>query len=557
MTKLHLEGNLISVATVCAADSLPAEKVAALADTPAEGDLLHWVTQVREAANGRARESAGQQSNGSQLILIPMSEVEPEEVSWLWAGRIPRGKLTLLEGDPGLGKSWLTLAIATAVATGSPLPGDSERRTPAKVLLLTHEDGLGDTIRPRLDALGVDVSDLSKVVVVKAVRGEDGRERLPSLIEDLGLIETHLAAGGFDLAVIDPINNYLGSALDTHRDAAIRSVLTPLAALAERCGVAVLCVRHLTKGARDKAIYRGQGSIGYTGVARVVLLVGQEPDAPERRVVIAIKTNLTAMAPGIAFELKDGRFLWAGESTATPEALVAPGSDSDAKDDLEEAKEFLREELSIGARPSLEIYRLANKHRIAERTLWRARRALRVVRFRRGESGRRGGGEWFLQMPTEPEEPVERGAPEIKAATGSLNGGIKAAKIAKEENLAALIGSEYESPSELGSLNRVGSLNGGAEGIKAASGSLNRLLLAEPLLEGPRHSENGDRGTRAGATNSPAGWPGVVEHQDVLSHLRARAAHEQYAHRGQSVEWWQRDGISICGVCHPNPTTNS
>ena len=141
------------------------------------------------------------------------------------------------------------------------------------MLILSAEDGVADTIRPRLEDMG---ADLSRVTVLTAVIDEDGQERHPSLVDDLAALDEVLSAGSFGLVIVDPINAYLGTSLDTHRDAALRAVLTPLGKLAEKHNVVMDLVRHLTKGGADKAIYRGQGNIAYTAAARIGLLVAKK-----------------------------------------------------------------------------------------------------------------------------------------------------------------------------------------------------------------------------------------------------------------------------------------
>ncbi len=221
-------------------------------------------------------------------VLVRLADVEREEVQWRWQHRIPTGKLTLVEGDPDTGKTFMTMALATAATRGTPLPGDYGRFDAFDVLILTAEDGLGDTIRPRLEDMG---ADLNRVHALTSIRDFDGTEHFPNLKEDLLMLESALAGGNFGMIIIDPINAYLGG-VDGNRDTDIRSVLGPLAAIAERYNVAVVAVRHLTKGGRDKAIYRGLGGIGYTAAARSVLLVGKNPNHPTERVVVCIKHNL-------------------------------------------------------------------------------------------------------------------------------------------------------------------------------------------------------------------------------------------------------------------------
>jgi hypothetical protein len=265
------------------------------------------------------------------------------------------------------------------------------------VLLLTAEDGIADTVRPRLEDMG---ADLQRVTVLTAVRDKEGSEHHLCLVTDLASLDMALSGGGYGLVIIDPINAYLGIALDTHRDAALRSVLTPLGLLAERWGVAIVCIRHLTKSGRDRAIYRGQGNIAYTAAARVVHLVGVNPDDPQERVLVCIKNNLILEPPALAFELTEGRFLWRGETSVTAAALLRPESDDGEGSALAEAEDFLRELLTDGPVDAEEGWRQARKVGIAERTLKRARAVLAIKARREGFGP---NGRWLWEAP--PVEP--------------------------------------------------------------------------------------------------------------------------------------------------------
>jgi hypothetical protein len=329
------------------------------------------------------------------LQLVRIADVEREEVSWRWSGRLPRGKLVLIEGDPGTGKSWLTMAISTAVTLGNPLPGDAERFESQDVLIFSAEDGLADTIRPRLEDMG---ADLTRVQAVSAVMDANGAERFPSLADDLLYIDAALAAGGYGIVVIDPLNAYL-KGVDGNRDIDLRAVLGPVGALAERYGVTIICVRHLTKGSRDRAIYRGQGNIAYTAAARVVLLVGVNPDDGTEHVIVPIKNNLAPLATAMSFELVDGRFLWKGETRLTAEQLLAPDSQGEERTARDAAVEFLSDALADGARPTVEVYREANAMGIAKRTLERAKASLGIVARPRYQEGKRGAQRWHWSLP--------------------------------------------------------------------------------------------------------------------------------------------------------------
>ncbi len=331
-------------------------------------------------------------------VTVRLADVAPERVAWRWSNRLPLGKLTIIEGDPGVGKSHVSLAIATAVTLGAPLPGDTERWSPADVLILSAEDGAADTLRPRLEAMG---ADLTRVRVLTAVRGVDGREHFPSLVDDLPSVDELLGGGGFELVIVDPINAYLGG-VDGFKDIDVRSALGPLGAMAERHNVSLVVIRHLTKGARDRAIYRGAGSIAYSAAARSVLLVGANPRDPRERAVVCTKHNLAPDSPAIGFQIDAGRFLWRGESALTAADLLAPdpGPGERAEDT---ARDFLREALAGGARLASDILAEAIAAGIAERTLNRAKKALGIVATHEGERGRRGGGKWSWSLPSRDE----------------------------------------------------------------------------------------------------------------------------------------------------------
>jgi hypothetical protein len=234
--------------------------------------------------------------------LTRLADVEPERVSWLWPGRIPLGKLVTLDGDPGLGKSTLALSIAAVVTTAGKWPDGTVCTHPGGVLLLSAEDGLADTIRPRLDAAGADVT---KVHAVQGVPIDDkGTLRSPT-IADIGALEAAIRGTATRLLVIDVLMAYLPIGTDSHKDQDIRSTLSRLAAMADRTYCSVLLVRHLTKATGRDPIYRGGGSIGIVGAARAGLLVAADPDDPSRRVLASVKSNLGPPPESLAYRLID------------------------------------------------------------------------------------------------------------------------------------------------------------------------------------------------------------------------------------------------------------
>lgn len=191
-----------------------------------------------------------------QLKLLTMSDIQAEQVRWLWQPYLPRGKITIIQGDPGDGKTTFVLALAALLTRGLPMPGGGGAAPPMNVIYQTAEDGLADTIRPRLDALGV---DCSRVLVI------DESER------ELTLDDQRLAHAirqtGAGLAVLDPIQAYLGNNVDMHRANEVRPIFKRLGQLAEQTGCAVVLVGHMNKMQGAKSAYRGLGSIDFRAAA--------------------------------------------------------------------------------------------------------------------------------------------------------------------------------------------------------------------------------------------------------------------------------------------------
>jgi AAA domain len=280
-----------------------------------------------------------------ELVVTTMSDVVPEEVQWLWGGRIPLGKLTVLEGDPKGGKSTIGLDLAARVTTDGTMPDGSRSDLdgPSNVVLMTAEDGLADTVRPRLDLAG---ADSCRVHAWEAVFEESpGGLRLPSLPLDVVRLEALVTELAAKLVVVDVLAAYLGERVDSHHDADVRRALAPLAKMAERTGAAVVVLRHLNKAGGTKAMYRGGGSIGISGQARSILLAGLDPgdETKQRRVLAVTACNLAATAPSLSYELvaesprAPVRIAWTGSSTlSADELLIDPGSE----DERSERKEI-------------------------------------------------------------------------------------------------------------------------------------------------------------------------------------------------------------------------
>ena len=348
----------------------------------------------------------------SRPVATLLSEVEPERIEWLWPGRIPLGKLTVLDGDPGLGKSAMTLDIAARVSAGLELP-DGERCEPAGVLLMSAEDGLADTIRPRLDAAG---ADTKRILALTTKTDQQGAEQMVSIPEDLPLIEREIQRMGARLVVVDPLMAFLSGDTNSHKDQDVRRALAPLASLAQRTGAAVLIVRHLNKAGGGNTLYRGGGSIGIIGAARAALVVAEDPEDPERRILAHNKQNLCKPVASLAFAVETApnraaRIAWRGQSELSASQILRPPVDEEEKSALSEAKEFLQDELRDGPMAAKQVKKNARDADIAERTLKRAKQELRVG------SKKEGDGSWTWSLPS---EEAKGGQPSTVGPVGPL-----------------------------------------------------------------------------------------------------------------------------------------
>ena len=334
-----------------------------------------------------------------------LSDVMPEKIQWLWPGKIAVGKLTLLAGDPGLGKSILTIDLAARVTTGAAWPDNPGAAAPrGSVLLMSAEDGLADTIAPRLHATSADVS---KVIALTGIPLSDGRERAVDLTRDIPRIESTIEeVGDCRLLVIDPVSAYLGST-DGHDNTSVRGVLAPLSALAEKHRMAVVAVDHLRKG-DGPAIYRHMGSLAFVAAARTGWVVAKDKADPTRRLFIPTKSNIAPDQHGMGFRVvatpsnvpvlswdNDPVTVTADEALSRPRRPKRPAR--------ENAGEWLQRQLASGPVPSAELRRRAAEDRIPWRTVERAKKDLGATSKR---SGFQGVCSWCLGDHSPPDTPV-------------------------------------------------------------------------------------------------------------------------------------------------------
>ena len=326
--------------------------------------------------------------NEPNLKLINMEQVEIEKIDWLLYPFIPFGKVTIVQGDPGEGKTTMVLQIIAKLTKGEPvLPGSDEpilegktmALEPVNVIYQTAEDGLGDTIKPRLLSAG---ADCSRVMVI------DDNDQALTMMD--ARLEEAIIKTKARLVVLDPIQGFLGAAVDMHRANEIRPLMKRIAVLAEKYHCAIILIGHMNKNSNGKSSYRGLGSIDFQAAARSVLIVGRIKDEPEIRVVCHVKSSLAPEGKSIAFRLdKDTGFEWIGEYDISADDLLS-GENRGQK--IRSAKEFLKEVLASGSVAQTKVAEEAESRGIKKKTLWNAKKELEIDSVKIGN-------QWFWMLP--------------------------------------------------------------------------------------------------------------------------------------------------------------
>ena len=296
------------------------------------------------------------------LQVIKMSEIQSQEVSWLWYPFIPYGKLTIIQGDPGDGKITFVLNIAAKLSRGEGLDSEMKLSEPVNVIYQSAEDGLADTVKPRLELAG---ADCERILVI------DEKEKSLSMVDER--LEKAIVQTKARMLILDPIQAYLGGGMDMNRANEARDMTKKLGALAEKYQCAIVLIGHMNKAAGNKAAYRGMGSIDFLAVARSVLLVGRVEGEPNIRAVVQIKNNLAAFGHPKAFALSEDGFQWLGDYEITADEVL--GGITPKANKMEQAKRLLRElALTSDTVQSNEIFDMADEQGISKRTLENAKR---------------------------------------------------------------------------------------------------------------------------------------------------------------------------------------
>ncbi|KAB2925082.1 MAG: AAA family ATPase [Candidatus Contendobacter sp.] len=351
--------------------------------------------------------------DGETLEIIELADVIPEPVRWLWPGRFALGKLSLVAGYPGLGKSQFTASLAAVVTTGGTWPVTGEAAgAPGDVLFLSAEDDPADTIRPRLEAAG---ADLRRCRIMGSVRGAQAsparqKRRCFNLLDDLPNLERALKRQPARLVVIDPLSAYMGDSrrVDTHKTSDVRSVLAPLVELASANRAAVVGIFHLNKREGSSAMDRINGSGAFVAAARAVWLIAKDKEEKAARVFVQVKNNLAADQDGLKFEIRpcdvrtaDGDIptsclSWRPErvNIDADEALVGGGW-NERRNVVEDAGQFLERFLSTGRHPATDILNAASAAGLSEKSVYRAKKNLRITATK-GKGNRQG---WVWSLP--------------------------------------------------------------------------------------------------------------------------------------------------------------
>ena len=304
-------------------------------------------------------------SKPETVKIIRMSDVELTPVEWLWKPYLPFGKLSVLQGNPGEGKTYFAMHLAAACTNGKLLP-NMERMEPFNVIYQTAEDGLGDTVKPRLIEAG---ADLDRVLVI------DDSEVQLTLSDER--IERAIIENNARLVIIDPIQAYLGADVDMNRANEVRPIFMRLGQVAQRTGCAILLIGHLNKAAGMQSLQRGLGSIDIAAAVRSVLFIGKLKHDPTMRILTHEKSSLAPPGASLAFSLgEEGGFRWVGEYDITADEMLS-GIEPQRETKTQQAKDLICALLAGGKQVlSEDIDKAALERGIPGRTVRDAKREL-------------------------------------------------------------------------------------------------------------------------------------------------------------------------------------
>jgi len=350
---------------------------------------------------------SGNLTKTSNLISRCVSDIQERPIKWLWDSIIPLGKLSIIAGNPGLGKSQITASIAAMASVGSGWPGGKGLSIQSNVAFMSAEDSAEDTIKPRLIAAG---ANLTKIHVIEGICVKQEKRDCINLGNNLSDINHYLIENPeIRLLIIDPVASYFGK-IDSHRDSDVRGLFYPLSKLAQKLNIAILCVSHLNKSTANPAIERVNGSIGIVASVRTAFVAIKDPNNEERRLFLPIKNNLALDRNGFAFmiesveienKIKTSRIKWGESVTAHADDFLSQNKITRSSK-KEDALEFLKTLLSGGPVETKRVLQLGNSAGFSNSTLERAKNILNIISIK---SGLHSG--WFWQLSQEPQNKVE------------------------------------------------------------------------------------------------------------------------------------------------------
>jgi hypothetical protein len=376
---------------------------------PDAGDAANYQDDPRVLIDAARPVSRPAATNRRTPIVTYLHTVAAEQVDWLWQARFARGKYTLIAGEPGIGKTHL-MTDATARITRIGRWPDGTPAPTGRVLWLTAEDGLADTLRPRIEGAG---GDPSQVAALEAVREPDGTRTAVSLVRDLDILAAAICEVQPVLVIVDPITAYLGQ-VDTYRDSEVRSALAPLIDLIAQRRCALVAIGHLTKDTQRAALHRPGGSVAFVAAARLVLALASDPMNADRRLLAPLKSNICKPAPVLAYRIGDSGLTWEADpvSDIDVEAMLRPATTSE-RESRSDAEDVVRELLSQAAlwpMDATDALKAGLAHGIPERTFQAAAKRLGVVV---GRDGFGKGGKWLWYSSADSRNRIDAATPKV------------------------------------------------------------------------------------------------------------------------------------------------
>ena len=357
------------------------------------GDITDWLADGHTLEELHAlTESKPPAIRAPHMVVKSFADIPHEEIHWLWHPYIPYGKLTILEGDPGLGKTFLLLAIATALSVGVRLPAQNGQmhggqEEPVTTIYISAEDGYGDTLVPRAAAMGAELKYLKAVLGWTA--NED--EMHPFSLSQITLLEECIRDFQAKLIILDPLQAFLGEKVDMHRANEVRPLLMQLGMMAQAQQCAMVAIRHWNKNGGGKAVYRGQGNVDFTAAARSVLAIGESPEDETVRILAHSKSSLAPKGISQCFRLVGETFAWAGVSDIDADTL-AQVQPNKRQHQRHNAMDWLKDALKDGPAQATMLVAAAEALGIAKRTLERAKTALGIL-------SSKDSGLWYWRLP--------------------------------------------------------------------------------------------------------------------------------------------------------------